>query len=135
MLVIAGRQGFQRLYDLPERVLPDAVLGAPVPDEDEVLRAVDRAGGARPRRADRARGRRALRGCGAGRPGSARTPTRWSRRASCDRPRWTTAALPVLVPADADPDAQPHRRPCCSRRSTTCSGTGRSPSACSASAT
>ena len=37
-LVIAGRQGFQRLYDLPERVLPDAVLGAPVPNEDEVLR-------------------------------------------------------------------------------------------------
>ncbi len=36
-LVIAGRQGFQRLYDLPERVLPDAVLGAPVPDEAEVL--------------------------------------------------------------------------------------------------
>jgi uncharacterized protein len=36
-LVIAGRQGFQRLYDLPERVLPDAVLGAPVPPEDEVL--------------------------------------------------------------------------------------------------
>jgi uncharacterized protein YcaQ len=37
-LVIAGRQGFQRLYDLPERVLPGSVLGAPVPDEDEVLR-------------------------------------------------------------------------------------------------
>jgi uncharacterized protein len=37
-LVIAGRQGFQRLYDLPERVLPDAVLGAPVPAEDEALR-------------------------------------------------------------------------------------------------
>ncbi|HEY3766154.1 MAG TPA: crosslink repair DNA glycosylase YcaQ family protein [Gaiellales bacterium] len=37
-VVVAGRQGFQRLYDLPERVLPDAVLGAPVPDEDEVLR-------------------------------------------------------------------------------------------------
>jgi uncharacterized protein len=36
-LVIAGRQGFQRLYDLPERVLPDAVLGAPVPGEDEAL--------------------------------------------------------------------------------------------------
>ena len=37
-LVIAGRQGFQRMYDLPERVLPDAVRGAPVPDDDEVLR-------------------------------------------------------------------------------------------------
>jgi uncharacterized protein YcaQ len=37
-LVVAGRQGFQRLYDLPERVLPAAVLAAPVPDADEVLR-------------------------------------------------------------------------------------------------
>jgi uncharacterized protein YcaQ len=37
-VVIAGRQGFQRLYDLPERVLPADVLAAPVPDEDEVLR-------------------------------------------------------------------------------------------------
>jgi uncharacterized protein len=37
-LVIAGRQGFQRLYDLPERVLPPSVLAAPVPDGDEVLR-------------------------------------------------------------------------------------------------
>jgi uncharacterized protein len=39
-LVIAGRQGFQRLYDLPGRVLPDAVLGAPVPPEDEVMRTL-----------------------------------------------------------------------------------------------
>jgi uncharacterized protein len=37
-LVIAGRQGFQRMYDLPERVVPDDVLGAPVPGDDEVLR-------------------------------------------------------------------------------------------------
>ena len=33
-IVIAGRvSGFQRLYDLPERVLPRDVLEAPVPDE------------------------------------------------------------------------------------------------------
>ena len=31
-LVIAGRQGFQRLYDLPERVIPKEMLDAPVPD-------------------------------------------------------------------------------------------------------
>ena len=37
-LVVRERRGFQRLYDLPERVLPDEVLGAPVPDEDEYLR-------------------------------------------------------------------------------------------------
>jgi uncharacterized protein len=38
-LAIAGRQGFQRLYDLPERVIPDAFLGSPVPSEDEFRRA------------------------------------------------------------------------------------------------
>ena len=39
-LVIAGRQGFQRLYDLPERVLPKKVLEAPVLAEPERLRAL-----------------------------------------------------------------------------------------------
>lgn len=39
-LVIAARQGFQRLYDLPERVIPRAVLEAPVPAEAERLRAL-----------------------------------------------------------------------------------------------
>jgi uncharacterized protein YcaQ len=37
-LVIGARDGFQRMYDLPERVIPDEVLGAPVPGEDEVMR-------------------------------------------------------------------------------------------------
>jgi uncharacterized protein YcaQ len=37
-LVIAGRQAFQRVYDLPERVLPSEVLAAPTPPEDETLR-------------------------------------------------------------------------------------------------
>ena len=37
-LVTADRQGFQRLYDLPERVLPRAVLDAPHPTEPERLR-------------------------------------------------------------------------------------------------
>jgi uncharacterized protein YcaQ len=39
-LVIAGRQGFQRLYDLPERVLPEEILAAPLPAEPERLRAL-----------------------------------------------------------------------------------------------
>ena len=37
-LVVAGRQGFQRLYDLPERVLPGRLLGAEAPPEHERLR-------------------------------------------------------------------------------------------------
>src|SRR3954454_22751051 len=40
LLVIAGRRNFQRLYDLPERVLPDDVLGAPSPPEEETLRTL-----------------------------------------------------------------------------------------------
>ena len=32
-LAIAGRQGFQRVYDLAERVIPRAVLEAPVPSD------------------------------------------------------------------------------------------------------
>jgi uncharacterized protein YcaQ len=39
-LVISERRGFQRLYDLPERVLPDDVLGASLPTRDEALRAL-----------------------------------------------------------------------------------------------
>ncbi|MFN2467069.1 MAG: winged helix-turn-helix domain-containing protein [Gaiellaceae bacterium] len=39
-LVIAGRQGFQRLYDLAERVIPRAVLEAPAPDEAGYLHAL-----------------------------------------------------------------------------------------------
>jgi uncharacterized protein len=37
-LAIARRDGFQRLYDLPERVLPDDVLGRPTPTDDEFVR-------------------------------------------------------------------------------------------------
>ena len=48
-LVVAGRQGFQRLYDLPERVLRREILEAPTPPEPErlrtlVLRAVEARG-------------------------------------------------------------------------------------------
>ena len=37
-LVVAGRQGFQRLYDVPERVLAPEILHAPTPDEPQRLR-------------------------------------------------------------------------------------------------
>ena len=39
-LSIAGRQGFQRLYDLTERVIPRAVLDAPAPSDGEAMRAL-----------------------------------------------------------------------------------------------
>ncbi len=37
-LVVAGRQGFQRLYDVPERVLAPEILDAPTPNEPARLR-------------------------------------------------------------------------------------------------
>jgi uncharacterized protein YcaQ len=40
VLAVAGRQSFQRRYDLAERVIPRAMLDAPVPDEDETLRTL-----------------------------------------------------------------------------------------------
>jgi uncharacterized protein YcaQ len=36
----AARRGFERLYDLPERVLPSHILNAPTPAEDEAQREV-----------------------------------------------------------------------------------------------
>lgn len=39
-LSIAGRQGFQRLYDLTERVIPRLVLDAPVPSDGDALRGL-----------------------------------------------------------------------------------------------
>src|SRR5262245_38502087 len=48
-LAIAGRQGFQRVYDLPERVIPRSALDAEAPSVDEfrrgyALRAVESRG-------------------------------------------------------------------------------------------
>jgi uncharacterized protein len=37
-VVVAGRDGFQRLYDLPDRVIPRRYLDAPIPSEDEFVR-------------------------------------------------------------------------------------------------
>jgi uncharacterized protein len=37
-VVVAGRDGFQRLYDLPERVIPSRYLDAPVPSDEEFRR-------------------------------------------------------------------------------------------------
>lgn len=40
VLAIAGRRNFQRTYDLVERVIPRTWLDAPMPTEDETLRAL-----------------------------------------------------------------------------------------------
>jgi len=41
-ILICGRREFRRVYDLPERVIPDAVRAAPAPHEDAVLRELAR---------------------------------------------------------------------------------------------
>lgn len=40
LVTTAGRRGFERLYDLPGRVLPAAVLTRPTPPEDEAQRGL-----------------------------------------------------------------------------------------------
>jgi uncharacterized protein YcaQ len=40
VLAVAGREAFQRRYDLAERIIPRAILETPAPDEDETLRAL-----------------------------------------------------------------------------------------------
>lgn len=39
-VTVAGRRGFERLYDLPERVIPAAILQQPTPDETEAQRGL-----------------------------------------------------------------------------------------------
>ncbi|WLH47966.1 winged helix-turn-helix domain-containing protein [Pseudomonas beijingensis] len=39
-VTVAGRRGFERLYDLPERVLPASILRQPLPDEAQAQRAL-----------------------------------------------------------------------------------------------
>lgn len=39
-VTVAGRRGFERLYDLPERVIPAAILQQPMPDEAEAQRGL-----------------------------------------------------------------------------------------------
>jgi uncharacterized protein YcaQ len=39
-LSVAGRRNFERLYDLPERVIPPEILAAPTPPEEESHRAL-----------------------------------------------------------------------------------------------
>ncbi|MGZ9669270.1 winged helix-turn-helix domain-containing protein [Pseudomonas sp. GNP014] len=39
-VAVAGRRGFERLYDLPERVIPLSILQQPLPDEAEAQRGL-----------------------------------------------------------------------------------------------
>ncbi|HET9507044.1 MAG TPA: crosslink repair DNA glycosylase YcaQ family protein [Gaiellaceae bacterium] len=102
-LVVGARDGFQRLYDLPQRVLPQQVLAAPAPPDEERLRQLAV-------RAVRARGVLTERGI----------VEHWRLRGGVARVRSAVAALveegllrrlavedggaPVLVPAGVELD-------------------------------
>jgi hypothetical protein len=40
LLAAATRRGFERIYDLPERVIPSEILNLPTPDEDSTFRSL-----------------------------------------------------------------------------------------------
>ncbi|MBP6015034.1 MAG: YcaQ family DNA glycosylase [Alphaproteobacteria bacterium] len=40
LLTAAGRRGFERLYDLPERVIPQTILNAPTPTREDAQRTL-----------------------------------------------------------------------------------------------
>src|SRR5512142_2159159 len=97
-LVIAGRENFQRLYDLPERVVPPELLNGKPPTRDEfarwaTLRAVE-ARGALTEKAVAEMWR--LRGGAAGiRPFA----DHWIERGKLRRVEVADGGPPVLVPA------------------------------------
>ena len=118
-VAIAGRQGFQRVYDLPERVIPTRAARAPAPTEDEFRRGYALRAVAGPRRADRGRDRRALplRRRREGGPAARRRARRTT--GSCGASRSTTAAPPVVVARRRRARRRAGARPSSSARSTT----------------
>ena len=102
-VVVAGRDGFQRLYDLPERVIPREQLDAPAPLGGGVPARLRAARGAGPRRADRVGDRRAL-----PLPGRRQGDAAGRRRARGEglvrRVAVDDGGPPVVVPADAEID-------------------------------
>ena len=133
---IAGRQGFQRLYDLAERVIPREVLEAPEPDEASGC-ARSRSAAVRARGALTAGGdRRALAASRRRRARSGRIVDALVAEGALERVQVDDGGADVFVPAGADLDPpRADGRGACSRRSTTCSGIDRSLGGSSASTT
>ncbi|MEI8104263.1 MAG: crosslink repair DNA glycosylase YcaQ family protein [Actinomycetes bacterium] len=105
-LAIAGRQGFQRLYDLPERVIPRACLDAPTPSAADFRRGY---------------ALRAIKGRGALTEAGVAEHCRFEGGAKAIRPHLDELVAdgllrrvavddggpPVVVPADAEIDGAP----------------------------
>ena len=103
-LAIAGRDGFQRLYDLPERLIPAKVLDAPAATRDEFVRWATLRGVGRAAPSPRPPSRR----CGAC---AAALHRRFRPHAEALVAEGKLLRLdvedgkaPVLVPADVEPD-------------------------------
>ena len=133
-VVVAGRDGFQRLYALPERVIPPEYLDAPAPTEEEFLRGYAL-------RAVRSRGALTESGivehCRLAGGVKAMRPVVDSLEAEglVRRVAVDDGGAPVVVPAAASSTGRRRQAAPSSARSTTCSGTARSSSGSSASAT
>ncbi len=102
-VVVSGRDGFQRLYDLPERVIPRRFLDAPAPSEDEfrsgyALRAVQGRGALT--EAGIADHCRLPGGAGGMRP----VVDELERQGHVRRVRVADGGAPVVVPAGAELD-------------------------------
>ena len=137
-LVIADRVSFQRRYDLPERVLPGTVLDAPIPPENEAIKALVV-------KAVRARGAltefaiaehvRPIWGFLGGAKAARRTSTRSSPKGSSRGSPSTTAGRRSSSRQGSSWTDQDRVPPSSCRRSTTCSGATSSRRAYSASST
>jgi uncharacterized protein YcaQ len=114
-VTVRGRvNGFQRLYDLPERVIPKPLLEAPTPTEEEFVAAYAR-------RAVESRGAltaAAARACGRPSTGCALTG-----RSSGSR---STTGAPTSTRPPAPRSTERQARRSSSARSTACSGIARS---------
>ena len=150
-VVIAGRESFQRLYALPDAILPADLLEGPPPTRDEyvrwaTLRAVE-ARGALTEKAVAEMWR-----LGGGVAGIRPHADAWIEAGKLRRVAVADGGAPVLLPAQEPTGTLPpavllsspptpipgppaRRAPSCSRRSTTCSGTATTSRASSASAT
>ena len=106
-LAIAGRQGFQRVYDLPERVIPREALEAPTPSRGGVPARLRAPRGRGPRRAHRVAESPSTAASAAARRRCARTSTRLVAEGLVRRVEVDDGGPPVVVPADAELDGAP----------------------------
>ncbi len=107
VLAVAGRQSFQRRYDLAERVIPRAILDCADPDRGRDPARIRAPRRPRARRADRARDPRALAAEGRTRASPPARPRHSWTKDSCARCAVDDGGPPFYVDAEAELDGDP----------------------------